>query len=610
MRAADQLIFDDGDIVDEEAALEPTLVGHAAFGTDLKTLDELLSGGAESADASRLLPPHHPEVLHATGSSVSASGVTTQTKLLSAPVPKRKVERVRDLSPGQVNADVGRQRGRSGTLIQQRLIAAAILVCVGLLAYFIRSLVVQSSPYPYLRAIVLLNSITCLCILLKNRMLPLDRLRFLELLLFIPPAIQIVLTQLLQMREAGVLQNSVLLSDLLHNGTLGLIIVMMSYAMLIPNGWKRAAVLLSPLALAPLATIAYLRMTIPWTQEVLTLQVCLELATTLAVSLFASIWGTFTISALRQEVSRARQLGQYRLARRLGAGGMGQVFLAEHRLLTRPCAVKLIHPQYGTDPIALMRFEQEVRSMAQLSHWNTVEIYDYGHTEDGTFYYVMEYLPGMNLGELVARFGPLSPERTVHFLIQTCRALHEAHQLGMIHRDLKPANVYAAKRGGEYDVAKLLDFGLVLDSRGVRVRGYSDSSRQTSVAGSPLFMSPEQATYESVPDARSDIYALGATAYFLLTGRPPFEGKTPVQVMIKHARDRVVPLRDLRADIPADVEAIVLRCLAKNQELRFGSARELELALCRCSVSGKWNSDQAERWWQTFAPEIDLPVEI
>ncbi|MBA4030716.1 MAG: serine/threonine protein kinase [Planctomyces sp.] len=609
MRAADQLIFDDDDsLVGDEAALEPTLVGHAAFGTDGQSLDELLAAGLEETPAihSDAASDNHAAE-SSTVSSIPGSGTTRLTRRVGT---KGRSDRVRDLPPGRLNADSSRQRGRSGTLIQQRLIAAAVLVCVALVAYFLRSLVVQSSPYPYLRAIVLLNSVICLFILVKNRALPMDRLRFLELLLFIPPTVQIVLTQTLLMLEAGGRQDATMLGELLRHGTLGLIIMMMSYAMFIPNGWRRAMALLSPLGIAPVAIVAYVRYAVPWTQSVLTLQSSFELAATMSVALFASIWGTFTISALRQEVSRARQLGQYRLARRLGAGGMGQVFLAEHRLLTRPCAIKLIHPQYGTDPVALMRFEQEVRSMAQLSHWNTVEIYDYGHTEDGTFYYVMEYLPGMNLGELVARFGPLSPERTVHFLIQTCRALHEAHQMGMIHRDLKPANIFAAKRGGEFDVAKLLDFGLVLDSRGSRVRGHTDSSRQTTVAGSPLFMSPEQATYESIPDARSDIYALGATAYFLLTGRPPFEGKTPVQVMIKHARDRVVPLRDLRADIPADVEAIVLRCLAKNQEHRFGSSREFELALSRCTVAGKWNSEQAERWWQTFAPEIELPVEI
>ena len=180
-----------------------------------------------------------------------------------------------------------------------------------------------------------------------------------------------------------------------------------------------------------------------------------------------STFGARAISRLRREVARARQLGLYRLRRHLGTGGMGEVYLAEHQLLKRPCALKLIRTGHLADPRMLERFEREVRLTATLSHPNTIEIFDYGRTEDGTYYYVMEYLPGLNLAELVQRHGPLPPGRAVYLLRQVCGALREAHAAGLIHRDIKPSNIFAARRGGMDDVAKLLDFGLVLPGHDV-----------------------------------------------------------------------------------------------------------------------------------------------
>src|SRR6185312_7224850 len=181
-----------------------------------------------------------------------------------------------------------------------------------------------------------------------------------------------------------------------------------------------------------------------------------------------STFGARTMSRLRRQAAEARQFGQYRLRRRLGSGGMGEVYLAEHQLLKRPCAVKLIRPDAATDPRALARFESEVRLTATLSHPNTVEIYDYGRAEDGTYYYVMEYLPGLSLAEMVERYGPLPPARVVYLLRQVSGALREAHAAGLIHRDIKPSNIIAARRGGMDDVAKLLDFGLVRPSAAAR----------------------------------------------------------------------------------------------------------------------------------------------
>jgi serine/threonine-protein kinase len=286
---------------------------------------------------------------------------------------------------------------------------------------------------------------------------------------------------------------------------------------------------------------------------------------------------------------------------------MGEVYLAEHQLMKRPCAIKLIRPERAGDAKVLARFEREVRASAKLTHWNSIEIFDYGRADDGTFYYVMEYLPGLNLEELVRRHGPLPPERAIHLLTQTCDALAEAHAQGLIHRDIKPANIFAAERGGIFDVAKLLDFGLakpiVADGAGAEV------TQEGTITGSPLYMSPEQATGDTEPDARSDVYSLGGVAYFLLTGRPPFDGQQPIKVIIAHAHEPVVPPSDLRGDVPADLEAVVLRCLAKNPDDRFQSASELAAALSECEASGQWNRTSARQWWQAHARHAIAPVE-
>jgi serine/threonine-protein kinase len=290
-----------------------------------------------------------------------------------------------------------------------------------------------------------------------------------------------------------------------------------------------------------------------------------------------------------------KELGQYRLLARLGAGGMGEVFLAEHRMLKRRCAIKVIHSDRASDPKALARFEREVQLTAQLSHWNTVEIFDYGRTEDGTFFYVMEYLPGLSLEDILERHGPLAPERVVHLLRQTCQGLREAHGVGLIHRDIKPDNIFVAERGGLYDVAKLLDFGLV------KPADETPSARLTqegAISGTPLYMSPEQAQGCEEIDARSDIYSLGAVAYAMITGRPPFEGRNSLEVMIAHARDEAPPLSKLCVDVPADLERVILRCLAKRPEDRFQDTESLERALAECAAAGQWTQSHAVRWWK------------
>ncbi|MCA9269331.1 MAG: protein kinase, partial [Planctomycetales bacterium] len=283
------------------------------------------------------------------------------------------------------------------------------------------------------------------------------------------------------------------------------VILIFTYAMFILNGWRRAALVIGAMAATPLITSAAIWMTMRECDHAFAAQDRFfhQLTLVMGVSAVSAVVGVRTIGALRKEAFQARQLGQYNLRHLIGAGGMGEVYLAEHRLLKRPCAIKLIRPDKAGDPQVLARFEREVKSSAKLSHWNNIDIYDYGHADDGTFYYVMEFLPGLNLQELVQRYGPLPPERVIHLLGQVCDALGEAHGANMVHRDIKPANIFAAQRGGLYDVAKLLDFGLV---KPIASLDSANLTQDGSITGSPLYMSPEQSTGDDAPDRRSDIY--------------------------------------------------------------------------------------------------------
>jgi serine/threonine protein kinase len=310
-----------------------------------------------------------------------------------------------------------------------------------------------------------------------------------------------------------------------------------------------------------------------------------------------AIFGSYRVSLLERRVQDAERLGQYRLVRPLGAGGMGEVYLAEHVLLKQPFAVKMLSPDRVSDPKTLQRFEREVRAMAQLEHWNTVEIYDYGHGADGSFYYVMEYLPGLTLEQLVKQYGPLPPARAVHFLRQVCRALQEAHVIGLMHRDIKPGNVIVCERAGIYDVAKLLDFGLVKHVG--PAPGPDDITLDGMVAGTPAYMSPEQAAGSDTADARTDIYSLGAVAYFLLTGRPPFTNRSATQVMAAHMYESPAPAIAFRPEIGHALDDIVRRCLSKKPSDRFPDAKSLQAALEEYGGS-LWTQREAEAWWREY----------
>jgi serine/threonine-protein kinase len=490
----------------------------------------------------------------------------------------------------------------TASVLRVRLRAAAICLFVGLGSFLVWRLISPPkassvAPNPWLfylhlaTTAVLAVPMFSLCRKCEKQTLP--WLRGYELLIFGMPAVFFVLLNIAA-NDYWAKQGK------LANPMSSWFLLMFTYALFIPNTWKRATAVLTPIALAPIVVGIWMYFTDPAYAAALskTEGYLVEVSLQSIIAMVVSVYGVHTIGALRREAFEAKQLGQYRLLKLIGSGGMGDVYLAEHQMMKRPCAIKLIRPGKATDPKALARFEREVRATAKLSHWNSVEVFDYGRTDDGTFYYVMEYLPGLNLSELVDRHGPLPASRTVYLIAQVCDALEEAHSHGVIHRDIKPGNIFAAKRGGVYDVAKLLDFGL---AKTVVQKSDIELTQEGSITGSPLYMSPEQAMGDNEPDARGDIYSLGAVMYFLLTGRPPFPGDKPMKVILAHVHQEVEPPSQFAPEIPTDVEQIVLRCLAKDPKDRFQSAAELRDALQDSTAAGLWDREQAEAWWHAHA---------
>ena len=318
--------------------------------------------------------------------------------------------------------------------------------------------------------------------------------------------------------------------------------------------------------------------------------------------IFGTVWWLFTsavcaviariVHRLEVEVEAARRLGQYELGEKLGEGGMGVVYRARHALMKRPVAIKLLPPeQAGQDAIA--RFEREVQLSSQLSHPNTVVIHDYGHTPEGIFYYAMELIEGATLEQVIHATGPMPSCRVVHVLHGVAGALAEAHERGLVHRDIKPANILLGPRGGEPDVVKVLDFGLVRS-----VRAAAELTNAGVLMGTPLYMSPEAIKSPERVDGRGDLYALGAVAYYLLSGRHVFEAETAIEICAKHLHDPPAPLAGRVPDLDGELAKLVLACLAKEPAGRPGTARELLERLEQCPSRAGWTRARAATWWQ------------
>ncbi|MCC7535834.1 MAG: serine/threonine protein kinase [Deltaproteobacteria bacterium] len=371
------------------------------------------------------------------------------------------------------------------------------------------------------------------------------------------------------------------------------------FPVLVPRSTRAAAVgsgISLLVAASALAVAAALTPRLPPAGELFLWLAPFVVAATLGVAVSRVVHG------LGREVARARQMGSYRLLSRIGAGGMGEVWRAEHRLLARPAAVKLVHADRyarrdGDLDLALRRFEREAKATASLRSPHTVALFDFGVTEEGSLYYAMELLEGMDAETLVERFGPVDAARAVHLLRQVCSSLAEAHAAGLVHRDIKPANIHVGRAGVEHDFVKVLDFGLVrpaLDSGEMRL------TADGTMSGTPAYMAPEVITGRAEVDARADLYAVGCVAYWLLTGQCVFEGRDAMAVVIQHATAQPVP-PSLRTElpIPAELESLVMSLLAKEPDARPASAMDVVARLDAIHLSSRWDAADAAAWWQS-----------
>ena len=482
-------------------------------------------------------------------------------------------------------------------LLQNRLRAAMAVLLFGFALFMVRGFFVQ---FPLDIRVLHLSMMLYLLvgvIALTAIEIQLVALRFLEVLSFLLVDVYLLATLWIQLHSAQVQDDPVTAVNAVKVTMLFTLILLTLYCMLIPNRWQKAAGMALIFVLALPGLLVFLRLFSPlirdWDAPIATLGNIAENELILLTAAIAAVFGTHVINRLRGEVFEARQLGQYRLGAKIGSGGMGEVYLAEHQLMRRPCAIKVIRPERASDQKNVERFSLEVQAAARLSHWNTVEVYDYGKSEDGVFFFVMELLNGLSFQELVDYCGPVPPGRVVYLSLQICEALEEAELVELVHRDIKPSNLFTIIRGGRHDVAKLTDFGLVQSSHAGRA---ADKNERRTISGSPLYMSPEQAQGE-LPDHRSDLYSFGAVLYFMLGGRPPFRGRNVIEVMKAHAQDVAESLCDLRPDLPVELCDIVMKCLEKSPEARFQNAKQLKHALENVKLDRPWGQSEAAQWW-------------
>lgn len=496
-------------------------------------------------------------------------------------------------------------------LLHVRLRAVTFLLSAGLVLVLMRDLTFGRGPAWTFQAAAIVAMASLAALLFAAPTCSVRGLRMLEVAAFGLASAVVAIHLWHAQLSAAARSDPLSLTTGSKDAVIGTTIVLFAYALLVPAPNARAWRTIAAIAVSPVLTEALLFVMHPevfrLARRVATAQRVGETVSLLAVAALLAGYGAYLVRTMSVRALEARQFNQYRLHDEIGAGGMGTVYLAEHRLLKRPCALKVIRPERAGDARALERFEHEVRATARLSDPHIVEVYDYGRTEDGTFYYVMEQLRGLSLYQLVSRHGPQPPGRVIYLLRQACEALMEAHAAGLVHRDLTPANIFAARRGLRYDFVKVLDFGL---AEAVAERHGAGPGHRGTGLGTPQYMAPEQITGDREIDGRCDLYTLGGVAYTLLTGRPPFAGETAAEVRNAHVRDAVVPPSQHRQDIPADLEQMVVRCLAKDPESRFQAAEEMESALSACASADDWDARKAAVWWGEFEPSRDGPGSV
>jgi len=487
-----------------------------------------------------------------------------------------------------------------------RLRVAARVIAMGLIAFAVRDLFIPDATWPGLRVAMIAVFVALAFLLRSDIRLDLSALRRLEVAMLASLSAWFMIDRVVTLSRQTVTGSAADIVYAIDFTTIVFVAFITAYAVFVPNTWVRALKVTAPLALAPAAATGIAWALYPGGREALAEAITFvgmssrTLMLVLMVAVAAS--GARLIHSLRQEVYEARRLGQYHLIERIGAGGMGEVWRAEHRMLRRAVAVKLIRPDriHASSPLQareqLRAFEREAAATAALRSIHTVEIYDFGVTEDMVFYYVMEMLDGVDLNELVRRFGPQSESRVVHVLLQACESLEEAHTAGLVHRDIKPGNISICRLGPRTDVVKVLDFGLVASSEPERQA--SAVTAQSAFAGTPGYMAPE-ALRSGAVDARADLYGLGCVGYWLLTGQLVFDADSVADQIAAHLRQSPArPSERLAAPVDTALESTLMSCLSKDPAGRPESAAAMARELSKSALAGDWTQADAAKWWK------------
>ena len=552
------------------------------------------------------------------GNTMSVASPHDQTLDADSPLAIPQRPELAGVSPAEMElleGDTSSSR-QANNLLQTRLRTAAFALGFGFLIFSIWSLIqlwweFPSNPGTTTLGVELATTFVLMGVawwLSRLNQASANCLRWSEFLIFSSPA-----ASLLVMHYRDVVFLASNYSFIPHISMSGWLILIFTYNIFVPRSWRVVMTVCLIMASAPIIATAVAAIMHEDIQRSLMFDpsCIIEMVLILIATLSACLLGLRMIAYLRGKVDEAKELGRYHLREKLGSGGMGDVYLAEHRLMKRPCAIKVIRPEKAGDPKSIARFEREVRSTSRLNHWNNVSIFDYGRTPDGKFYYVMEYLTGLSLQQMVKKRGPVSPGRAVYLLNQVCNALHEAHSIGLLHRDIKPANLMVTELGGSFDMIKLLDFGLVKSiDPSIQNGEDTDLTMAGSLTGSPLYMSPEQAMGNVSPDQRSDIYSLGGVAYFMLTGKPPFDAGPTLKILLAHLHEpaKAPSIERNPALIPPSpaFDDLILKCLDKSPENRFQSARELQTSLQQLPEYHDWDANKAESWWTSNCSHYQL----
>ncbi len=533
-----------------------------ACGNDTALRDRVLELLAAHEDGENLLEQRPP--------GVGEGNVVAETVESPAPQvePRRTQVAVQPRKSHRVSAAFAES---TRNLLRRRLTIAAMVLLAVEAVFILGTIVFTDRPGFDIAIRLAVSAVLSLLLvqLRKNTEQTVTTLRLIELGVLAMPVVEIIgflVFHTEHMATEARFDDITILRSLVGMGSC---VVISLYGMFIPSHWQRTAIVAGIVACIPTITILIHTLFNPLLRQPEAVRLDAAIPVFLLTATIAAIatLGAHVVHQIRREVEAARQYGQYEIGRQIGAGGMGVVYEAEHRMLKRPAAIKLIRPEAAADDRAIENFEREVQISATLSHWNTIQIYDYGRSEDGEFFYVMELLKGLPLDDHIRRKRTLTVAETITIVQQICAGLEEAHAIGMVHRDLKPANVFLAEYGGHHGVVKVLDFGLAV---------HSSIKPQKTVSGTPNYMSPEQVLGEGV-DGRSDIYAIGCIMFECLSGAPPFLEFNTERVLNK----QLIALPPMH-EIPKTAQVlspIVSKCLAKNRSDRYATVTSLSKAL-------------------------------